>query len=46
VNGYATNGMSEEGYLKIYVAVDIRNKKIISLEVTSEEVHDGKALKN
>lgn len=34
------------GYLKIHVAVDIKNKKIISLEVTSEEVHDGKMLKN
>jgi transposase len=33
------------GYLKIHVAVDIKNKKIISLEVTSEEVHDGKMLK-
>ena len=33
------------GYLKIHVAVDIKNKKIISLEVTSEEVHDGKVLK-
>lgn len=33
------------GYLKIHVAVDIKNKKIISLEVTSEEVHDGKLLK-
>ena len=27
-------------YLKIHVAVDIKNKKIISLEVTSEVVHD------
>ena len=26
------------GYLKIHVAVNIKNKKIISLEVTSEEV--------
>lgn len=34
------------GYLKIYVAVDIRNNKIISLEVTSEEVHDSKMLTN
>ena len=34
-----------KGYLKIHVAVDIKNKKIISLEVTSEEVHDGKMLK-
>lgn len=33
------------GYLKIHVAVDIKNKKIISLEVTSEEIHDGKMLK-
>jgi Transposase DDE domain len=31
-------------YLKIHVAVDIRNKKIISLEVASEKVHDGKML--
>ena len=30
--------------LKIHVAVDIKNKKIISLEVTSEEVNDGKVL--
>ena len=29
-----------KGYLKLHVAVDIKNKKIISLEVTSEEVHD------
>jgi hypothetical protein len=33
------------GYLKIHVAVDIRKKKIVSMEVTSEEVHDGKVLK-
>ena len=33
------------GYLKIHVAVNIKNKKIISLEITSEEVHDGKMLK-
>ena len=33
------------GYLKIHVAIDIKNKKIISLEVTSKEVHDGKMLK-
>ena len=32
------------GYLKIHVGVDIKNKKIISLEVTSEEVNDGKVL--
>jgi DDE family transposase len=34
-----------KGYLKIHVAVDIKKKKIVSLEVTSEEVHDGKVLK-
>ena len=32
------------GYLKIHVAVDIKKKRILSLEVTSEEVHDGKML--
>jgi hypothetical protein len=34
-----------KGYLKIHVAVDIMKKRILSLEVTSEEVHDGKMLK-
>jgi IS5 family transposase len=29
------------GYLKIHVAVDIRKKKVVSLVVTSEEVHDS-----
>lgn len=33
------------GYLKIHVAVDIGKKKIVSLEVTSEEVHDTRLLK-
>jgi len=33
------------GYLKIHVAVDIRKKKIVSLEVTSEEVHDSRVMK-
>jgi IS5 family transposase len=31
-------------YLKIHVAVDIKKKRILSLIVTSEEVHDGKIL--
>ena len=36
-----------KGYLKIHVAVDIKEKKIVSLEVTSEEIHDdGSRLKN
>ena len=35
----------KRGYLKIHVAVDIKKKKILSLQVTSEEVlHDGKVL--
>ena len=37
-----------KGYLKIHiVTVDIKKKKIVSLEVTSEEIHDdGSRLKN
>ena len=34
-----------KGYLKMHVAVDIKRKRILSLEVTSEEVHDGRILK-
>jgi hypothetical protein len=34
----------KRGYLKIHVAVDIKKKRILSLELTSEEVHDGKVL--
>jgi hypothetical protein len=34
-----------KGYLKIHIAVDIRKKRILSLEVTSEVVNDGKILK-
>lgn len=34
-----------KGYLKIHVAVDIKKKKIVSLDVTSEEVYDGSKLK-
>ena len=33
-----------KGYLKIHMAVDVKRKRIHSLEVTSEEVHDGKML--
>lgn len=38
--------VGRKGYLKIHVAVDIKKKRILSLEVTSEEVHDGRMLKN
>ena len=34
-----------KGYLKIHVAVDIRKRKIVSLDVISEEVYDGSRLK-
>jgi Transposase DDE domain len=36
-----------KGYLKKHVVtVDIKEKKIVSREVTSEEIHDGNRLKN
>jgi hypothetical protein len=35
-----------KGYLKIHIAVDIKKKRILSLEITSEEVYDdGEVLK-
>ena len=34
----------KRGYLKIHVAVDIKKKRILSLKVTSEQIHDGKVL--
>jgi hypothetical protein len=33
-----------KGYLKIHIAVDIKSKKILSMKVTDEHVHDSKAL--
>lgn len=35
---------NRKGYLKIHVAVDIKSKKILSMEVTDEHVHDNKVL--
>ena len=32
-------------YLKIHVAVDIKTKEILALEVTDEKVHDGRMLR-
>ena len=32
----------KKDYLKIYVAVDIKRKRILSLHVTSNQVHDSK----
>lgn len=36
---------NKRGYLKIHVAVDIKTKEILALEVTDEKVHDGKILR-
>ena len=33
-----------KGYLKIHVAVNVKSRKILSMKVTDEHVHDGKAL--
>ena len=40
-----THKIEKEGYLKIHVAVNIKTKEILALEVTDEKVHDGKLLK-
>ena len=32
------------GYMKIHIAVDIKKRRILSLNVNSEQVHDGKVL--
>jgi IS5 family transposase len=36
--------VKKKGYLKIHVAVDVKTKKILSMKVTDEHVHDSKAL--
>ncbi len=36
----------KKGYLKIHVAVNIKTKEILALEVTDEKVHDSKIVKN
>ena len=35
---------NRKGYLKIHIAVDVKTKKILSIKVTDEYVHDSKAL--
>ncbi len=35
----------KRGYLKIHFAVDVKTKQIVSMDVSSEKVHDGKRLK-
>jgi len=39
------NVQNKKGYLKIHVAINIKTKEILALEVTNEKVHDGKMLK-
>jgi len=36
---------NKKGYLKIHVAVDIKTKEILALEVTDEKIHDNRMLK-
>ena len=36
--------VKKKGYLKIHVAVSVRTKEILALEVTDEKVHDGKMM--
>ena len=36
--------LKKKGYIKIHVAVDIKTKEILALEVTDEKVHDGKIM--
>jgi Transposase DDE domain len=36
--------VNKRGYLKIHIAVDIKKKRILSLDVTSEQVHDSQVL--
>ncbi len=35
----------KKGYLKIHIAVNVKTKKILSMKVTDEQVHDSKALR-
>ena len=37
--------LNRKGYLKIHIAVNIKTKEILALEVTDEKVHDGRMLK-
>ena len=35
---------NKKGYLKIHIAVNVKTKKILSMKVTDEHVHDSKVL--
>lgn len=36
--------IKKKGYLKIHISVNVKSKKILSMKVTDEHVHDSKAL--
>jgi IS5 family transposase len=36
--------LKKKGYIKIHVAVNIKTKEILALDVTDEKVHDGKVM--
>jgi transposase len=38
------NIQNRKGYLKIHVAVNVKTKEILSMEITDEHVHDNKVL--
>ena len=38
------NTKNKKGYLKIHMTVNVKTKKILSMKVTDEHVHDSKAL--
>lgn len=40
------NKRIRKGFTKIHVAVNIKTRKIVSMRVTKEDVHDGKMLKD
>ncbi len=37
--------LKKKDYLKIHVAVNIRTKELLALEVADEKIHDGKMMK-
>jgi hypothetical protein len=41
---WSVKNNNKKGYLKIHIAVNIKIKKILSMKVTDEQVHDSKAL--
>ena len=38
------NIKKKKGYLKIHIAVDVKTKEILALEVTDGKVHDGRKI--